>query len=81
MSCPNSKNPKDKNVVLKSSLPLDEIEKNFENVDVYSGIMQGLNEALKIEKSKSAIDEGQKIIDEGKPRFNTPEEMFDDLGI
>lgn len=46
------RNKKDENVVLKSSLTTDEIEENFKDVDVYSGIMQGLNEALEYNKSK-----------------------------
>lgn len=40
------KKSKDKNITFKSSLTMDEIEENFEKTDVYSGIMQGLNEAL-----------------------------------
>lgn len=46
------KNEDSENITFKSSLELDEIEENFESVDVYSGIMQGLNEALEYNKSK-----------------------------
>ena len=40
------------NTTFKSSLTMDEIEENFKSVDVYSGIMQGLNEALEYNKSQ-----------------------------
>ncbi len=46
------KNEDRENTAFKSSLTTDEIEENFKNVDVYSGIMQGLNEALEYNKSK-----------------------------
>ena len=32
-------------------------------------------------KTSAAMDEGDKIIASEKSRFNTPEEMFEDLGI
>lgn len=37
----------------ESSLTNEEIEKNFEGIDFFSGIMEGLNEALAYEKGKS----------------------------
>ena len=46
------KNKDISNITFKSSLTMDEIEENFKSVDVYSGIMQGLNEALEYNKSK-----------------------------
>ena len=38
----------------ESKLTLEEIGQNFGEVDVYSGIMDGLAEALAYEKAKSA---------------------------
>lgn len=38
----------------KSSLTIEEIEKNFNGVDCFSGIMDGLNEALAYEKGKAS---------------------------
>ncbi len=38
---------------LKSSLSIEEIENNFKNEDVFSGIMEGLEEALAYEKGKA----------------------------
>ena len=35
-----------------SKKAMDEIEENFKGIDVYSGVMQGLNEALEYNKSK-----------------------------
>ena len=46
------KNEDNENTTFKSSLTMDEIEENFKSVDVYSGIMQGLNEALEYNKSQ-----------------------------
>lgn len=46
------KNEDSKNTTFTSSLTMDEIEENFEGIDVYSGIMQGLNEALEYNKNK-----------------------------
>jgi len=40
----------------ESSLTNDEIEKNFEGIDFFSGIMEGLNEALAYEKYTSLVD-------------------------
>ena len=34
-----------------SSLTLEQIEKNFEDVDLFSGVMEGLEEALSFEKA------------------------------
>lgn len=47
------KNKDSENIAFKSSLTTDEIEENFKNADVYSGIMQGLNEALEYNKKKN----------------------------
>ena len=38
----------------ESSLTNEEIEKNFEGIDFFSGIMEGLNEALAYEKGKAS---------------------------
>ena len=32
--------------VFKSSLTMEEIERNFEDVDLFSGVMEGLEDAL-----------------------------------
>lgn len=40
----------------KSSLTMDEIEENFKDVDFFSGIMDGLQEALAYTKGKAAAD-------------------------
>ncbi|MBO4694419.1 MAG: helix-turn-helix domain-containing protein [Clostridia bacterium] len=40
-------------IKMQSSLSQEEIEKNFENVDVFSGIMAGLGEALAYEKGSA----------------------------
>lgn len=37
----------------KSSLSTEEIENNFKDIDFFSGIMEGLNEALAYEKGKA----------------------------
>ncbi len=42
-----------KELTLKSSLSDEEIQKNFENVDFFGGIMAGLQEALAYEKGKA----------------------------
>lgn len=47
------RNKDTEDVTFKSSLTMDEIEENFEKTDVYSGIMQGLNEALEYNKKKN----------------------------
>ncbi len=40
----------------ESSLTTEEIEKNFEGIDFFSGIMEGLNEALAYEKGKASAE-------------------------
>ncbi len=40
----------------ESSLTIDEIEENFKNVDFFSGIMEGLTEALAYEKGKASAE-------------------------
>ena len=40
--------------IFKSSLSVEEIEKNFEGIDFFSGIMDGLQEALAYEKGTAA---------------------------
>ena len=40
----------------ESTLSIEEIEDNFKNVDFFSGIMDGLQEALAYEKGKAAAD-------------------------
>lgn len=40
----------------KSSLTMDEIEENFKDIDFFSGIMDGLQEALAYTKGKAAAD-------------------------
>ena len=40
----------------KSSLTDEQIEENFKNVDFFSGIMDGLNEALAYEKGKASAE-------------------------
>lgn len=40
----------------KSSLSIEEIEENFKNIDFFSGIMDGLNEALAYEKGKASAE-------------------------
>lgn len=37
----------------ESSLTAEEIEENFKDIDFFSGIMEGLNEALAYEKGKA----------------------------
>lgn len=39
---------------LESSLDMEEIEDNFENVNVFDGIMEGLKEALDFERGKAS---------------------------
>lgn len=46
------KNEDSEDVAFQSSLTMDEIKENFKGVDVYSGVMQGLKEALEYNKSK-----------------------------
>ena len=40
-------------LIFKSSLTPEEIEENFKNVDFFSGIMDGLQEALAYSKGKA----------------------------
>ena len=40
----------------ESSLSMEEIENNFKDVDFFSGIMDGLHEALAYTKGKAAAD-------------------------
>lgn len=40
----------------KSSLSMEEIDDNFKNIDFFSGIMDGLNEALAYEKGKASAE-------------------------
>jgi len=40
----------------KSSLSIEEIEENFKEIDFFSGIMEGLNEALAYEKGKASAE-------------------------
>lgn len=42
--------------VFKSSLTMEEIEDNFKDIDFFSGIMDGLQEALAYTKGKAAAD-------------------------
>lgn len=39
-----------------SSLSNEEIENNFKNIDFFSGIMEGLEEALAYEKGKASVE-------------------------
>ena len=41
---------------LRSSLTMDEIEDNFKDIDFFSSLMDGLQEALAFEKGKAAAD-------------------------
>lgn len=41
---------------LESSLTMEEIEANFKDIDFFSGIMDGLQEALAYTKGKAAAD-------------------------
>ena len=42
--------------VFRSSLPMDEIENNFKDTDFFSGIMEGLQEALAYKNGKAAAE-------------------------
>ena len=44
------------NLRFESSLSMEEIEDNFRDFDVFSGIMAGLNEALAYEKGKASAE-------------------------
>lgn len=41
---------------LKSSLAIEEIENNFKDTDFFSGVMDGLQEALAHKKGNAAAD-------------------------
>lgn len=43
-------------LVFQSSLTMEEIEDNFKDVDFFSGIMEGLQEALAYEKGTAAAE-------------------------
>ncbi|MBQ7097445.1 MAG: transcriptional regulator [Clostridia bacterium] len=40
----------------KSSLSIEEVEENFKEIDFFSGIMDGLTEALAYEKGKASAE-------------------------
>lgn len=40
----------------KSSLTIEQIENNFKEIDFFSGIIDGLNEALACKKGKASIE-------------------------
>ena len=40
----------------KSSLSIEEIENNFKNIDLFSGIVVGLEEALAYENGKASAE-------------------------
>lgn len=40
----------------ESSLTMEEIENNFKDIDIFNGIMDGLQEALAYKKGKAAAD-------------------------
>lgn len=40
----------------KSSLSMEQIEENFKEIDFFSGIMEGLGEALAFEKGKASAE-------------------------
>jgi len=44
------------NITFKSSLSENQVDENFKNVDFFSGIMQGLEEALQHEKGKASAE-------------------------
>lgn len=43
-------------LIFESSLSMEEIEENFKNVDFFSGVMEGLEEALAYSKGKAAAE-------------------------
>ena len=49
-------------VRFESSLTIDEVEKNFDDFDFFSGIMEGLNEALAHEKGKVMKHFQEKVL-------------------
>lgn len=42
--------------IFKSSLSAEEIENNFKSIDFFSGVMEGLEEALAFEKGKASAE-------------------------
>ena len=40
----------------QSSLSEDDVDRNFENVDVFEGIMDGLHEALAYEQGETSVE-------------------------
>ena len=40
--------------IFKSSLSMEEIEANFKDVDFFSGVMEGLEEALAYKRGKAS---------------------------
>ena len=42
------------NLTFESSLSLDEIEENFKNIDFFSEIMEGLQEALAYQQGRAS---------------------------
>lgn len=45
-----------KELIFKTALPMEQIERNFEGVDLYDEIMAGLEEALAVRKAEKAAD-------------------------
>ena len=43
-------------IMFESSLTMEEIEKNFEGMDFFSGLMDGLTEALSYEQGKTVAE-------------------------
>jgi len=42
--------------IFKSNLTMEEIEKNFDDIDFFSGLMEGLEEALAYSKGKASAE-------------------------
>ena len=76
-------------IVFHSTLSMDEIENNFKDIDFFSGIMDGLQEALAYEKGKAAA--GTFVRKRSLPEINvavmrnnlqmTQREFADILGV
>lgn len=43
-------------ITFKSNLTMDEIEKNFAEMDFFSGLMEGLEEALAYSKGRASVE-------------------------
>ena len=43
-------------ITFQSSLTIEEIEKNFENVDFFGGLMEGLEEAANLSTEENALE-------------------------